>query len=150
MKAMKLSLCVVLVFAMVFPVSVFAQEIIEDNFVDEVGEIDCPFGTPTIDGTINTAEGWSAAQYIDKTNTDGCWGGEEVVITGNIYRAWDKENLYIAADINIPEYTICSGLDEIDGKDTGNKPGWNGDVFVYSVDPLQALLNSGHEYSFPG
>lgn len=144
MKIMKILLCVLMLSALLLPMAVSADTTLDDNFVDEVGEIDCPYGTPTVDGVINADEGWSAAKYINKENTDGCWGGEEVVITGNIYRAWDENNLYIAADISVPEYTICTGEDDIetDGV-TGNKPGWNGDVFVYSVDPLQALLNEG-------
>lgn len=143
MKAVKFLLCMLMLSALLVPMTVSAEEL-EDNFVDEIGEIDCPYGTPIVDGVIDASEGWSVAQYIDKTNTDGCWGGEEVVITGNIYRAWDEENLYIAADINIPEYTICTGEDDIETDNVvGNRPGWNGDVFVYSVDPMQALLNSG-------
>ncbi|MBE6573729.1 MAG: hypothetical protein E7652_04975 [Ruminococcaceae bacterium] len=144
MKLMKILLCVLMLGTLLLPMTVSADTTLDDNFVDEIGQIDCPYGTPTIDGVIDAAEGWSAAQFIDKTNTDGCWGGEDVVITGNIYRAWDNDNLYIAADISVPEYTICTGIDDIDvGGEVGNRPGWNGDVFVYSVDPLQALLNAG-------
>ncbi|MBR5515120.1 MAG: hypothetical protein IKU52_02815 [Clostridia bacterium] len=144
MKALKVLLCVALLCATLLPTAVFAEEPYVDNFITEVGEIDCPYGTPVIDGVINTGEGWSEGKYIDKTNTDGCWGGEEVVITGYIYRAWDKDNLYLAADISIPEYTICTGEDTIEAdRVVGNRPGWDGDVFVYSIDPLQALLNEG-------
>ncbi len=131
-------ICVFMFAAMLVPV--MAEE---DNFLGEIGEIPCPWGAPTVDGTIDTAEGWSAAQYIDKTNTDGAWGGEEVVITGNIYRAYDDKNLYIAADIVIPELSLSEGEDWIEGDETGNKPGWDGDVFVYTLDPLAEFVNLG-------
>ena len=132
-------ICVLMLAATMLPVMAD-----EDNFLGEIGEIPCPYGTPTIDGTIDASEGWSAAQYIDKTNTDGAWGGEEVVITGNIYRAYDDKNLYIAADIVIPELSLCEGEDWIEGAgETGNKPGWDGDVFVYTLDPLGEFVNSG-------
>ncbi len=131
-------ICVLMFTAMLLPV--MAED---DNFLGEIGEIPCPYGTPTVDGTIDAAEGWSTAQYIDKTNTDGAWGGEEVVITGNIYRAYDDTNLYIAADINIPELSLSEDLDWIEGDETGNKPGWDGDVFVYTLDPLGEFVNLG-------
>ena len=131
-------ICVFMFAAMLVPV--MAEE---DNFLGEIGEIPCPYGAPAVDGAIGTAEGWSAAQYFDKTNTDGAWGGEEVVITGNIYRAYDDKNLYIAADIVIPELSLSEGEDWIEGDETGNKPGWDGDVFVYTVDPLGEFVNLG-------
>ncbi len=132
-------ICVLMFAALLVPV--MAEE---DNFLGEIGEIPCPFATPAIDGTIDAAEGWSEGQYIDKTNTDGAWGGEEVVITGNIYRAYDDKNLYIAADINIPELSLSEGEDWIEGAgETGNKPGWDGDVFVYTLDPLGEFVNLG-------
>ena len=132
-------ICVLMFAAMLVPA--MAEE---DNFIGEIGEIPCPWGTPTLDGTIDASEGWSAAQYIDKTNTDGAWGGEEVLITGNIYRAYDETNLYIAADIVIPELSLSEGEDWIEGAgETGNKPGWDGDVFVYTLDPLGELVSQG-------
>ncbi len=132
-------ICVVMFAVLLVPV--MAEE---DNFLGEIGEIPCPYGTPSIDGTIDASEGWSGAQYFDKTNTDGAWGGEEVVITGNIYRAYDDKNLYIAADINIPELSLSEGEDWIEGEgETGNRPGWDGDVFVYTLDPLSEFVNLG-------
>ena len=139
-KLFALLICTVMLMLSALPL--VAEE--AENFLGEIGEIPCPFGTPTIDGRIDATEGWSAAQYIDKTNTDGAWGGEEVVITGNIYRAYDDKNLYIAADINIPEFSMCEELDWIEGNlETGNKPGWDGDVFVLSVDPLGKMVEEG-------
>lgn len=132
-------ICVFMFAAMLIPVMAD-----EDNFLGEIGEISCPYASPVIDGSIDAAEGWSAPQYIDKTNTDGAWGGEEVVITGNIYRAYDDTNLYIAADINIPELSLSEGEDWIEGAgESGNKPGWDGDVFVYTLDPMGELVNCG-------
>ncbi len=139
-RFMSALICAVMILAMFIPVTADEAE----NFLGEIGQILCPYGTPNIDGNIDASEGWSEAQYIDKTNTDGAWGGEEVVITGNIYRAYDEKNIYIAADISIPEFSLCEGEDWIDGNlETGNKPGWDGDVFVFTMDPLKSLVGSG-------
>lgn len=116
----------------------------EEDFVGEIGKIVLPEGTPTIDGVINAGEGWSEAQYFDKTNTEGAWGGQTVDVSGNLYRAFDSEYFYIAAEISIPEYNICEGEDWIEGTDIGDLPGWDGDVFILSLDPLQALLYDGY------
>ncbi|MBR5515046.1 MAG: hypothetical protein IKU52_02445 [Clostridia bacterium] len=115
----------------------------EEDFVAEIGNISLPEATPSIDGQITEGEGWSEAKYFDKTNTEGAWGGQVVDVYGNLYRAFDSENLYIAANINIPEYSLCEGEDWIEGTDTGDLPGWDGDVFILSLDPMQALLNQG-------
>ncbi|MBR6514582.1 MAG: hypothetical protein IKT46_07095 [Clostridia bacterium] len=140
MKRIFAALMCVLMFAVLL-VPVMAEE---DNFLAEIGEIPCPYATPTVDGNIDASEGWSSAQYIDKTNTDGAWGGEDVVITGNIYRAYDDKNLYIAADIVIPELSLSEGEDWIEGAgEDGNRPGWDGDVFVYTLDPLGEMINNG-------
>ncbi|MBE6686852.1 MAG: hypothetical protein E7591_06425 [Ruminococcaceae bacterium] len=115
----------------------------EEDFVAEIGRITLPEATPVIDGIINTGEGWSEAQYFDKTNTEGAWGGQTVDVSGNLYRAYDSEYFYIAADIKIPEYSLCEGEDWIEGDDVGDLPGWDGDVFILSTDPLQSLLHEG-------
>lgn len=115
----------------------------EEDFEGEIGQISLPEGAPTIDGVIDPAEGWSEAEWFDKTNTEGAWGGQVVDVSGNLYRAYDDEYLYIAADISIPEYSLCEGEDWIEGNDEGDLPGWDGDVFILSLDPMQALLTEG-------
>ena len=134
-------LCAIMLFSAFIPV--MAEDDGED-FVAEIGQISLPKGTPTIDGTVNTDEGWSEVQPLNKENVDGGWGGEPVIIEGSFWRAYDEENLYIAADIIIPEFSISEGEDWIEGFDTtGNKPGWDGDVFIMTLDPMKQLLDAG-------
>lgn len=115
----------------------------EEDFVGEIGKISLPEASPTVDGVISEDEGWSEPKYFDKTNTEGAWGGQDVDVFGDLYRAYDADYLYIAANINIPEYSLCEGEDWIEGGDRGDLPGWDGDVFILSLDPMQALLNEG-------
>ncbi len=134
-------LCAIMLFSMFLPV--MADDDGED-FEAEIGQISLPKGTPTIDGTVNADEGWSEAQPLNKENVDGGWGGEDVIIEGSLWRAYDEEYLYVAADIIIPELSISEGEDWIEGfHTTGNKPGWDGDVFIFTVDPLQSMLDAG-------
>ncbi len=133
--------CLLIAVVMLLPLTCFAEE--GNPFVDEVGRISLPKATPVIDGTIAEGEGWSAPQHTDETNSDGCWGGEEMRVETDIYRAFDEENLYIAAVIYDPEVILSTAKDDIEGSTIGNKPGWNGDVFIYSVDPLGAMLDIG-------
>lgn len=139
-KILILFMCALTFFCSAIPC--MAAGAIED-FENEIGEIACPRGTPVIDGTINVNEGWSSVQPIDKTNTDGAWGGEDVTISGELYRAYDDTNFYIAAKIDITEFSLCEGEDWIEGNDTGDLPGWDGDVFILSMDPLKSLLAEG-------
>lgn len=137
-------LCMIMMGAMfVFPI--MADEITwEEDFEHEIGNVPCPNATPTVDGNIASGEGWSSAVYYDKTNVDGGWGGEPVDVSGNLYSAYDDTYFYIAAEIAIPELGICEGEDWIeDGTTVGDLPGWDGDVFVLSMDPLQELLWAG-------
>ncbi|MBQ3183380.1 MAG: hypothetical protein IJB24_08130 [Clostridia bacterium] len=131
-------LCTLMFCGMLMPV---AAEV--EDFQAEIGNIDCPWGAPTIDGNITDSEGWSSVQPINKANTDGGWGAIPVEVEGSLWRAYDSEYLYIAADIILPEISLCEEEDWIDGDDVGNKPGWDGDVFVFTLDPLNKLRDAG-------
>ncbi|MBE6574483.1 MAG: hypothetical protein E7652_08865 [Ruminococcaceae bacterium] len=141
-KLIVILMCTITLLSVFLPVSAY-EPTWEEDFKEGIGSIALPYGTPVIDGTINSDEGWSGMQVIDKANTDGGWGGEDVTISGELYRAYDENNLYIASIINIEEYSLCEDFDWIDGDSLGNIPGWDGDVFVLSIDPLKALLNEG-------
>lgn len=137
-------LCFSLLMLILSAFPIFAAEYSwDEDFVAEIGEISLPEGTPTIDGVIDSSEGWSESKYFDKTNTEGAWGGQTVDVCGDLYRAYDSEYLYIAANITIPEYSLCEGEDWIEGNDLGDLPGWDGDVFILSLDPLKSLLTEG-------
>ena len=131
-------MCILMLAVMVMPV---AAE--EEDFVAGIGNINCPWGAPAIDGNITDGEGWSDKQVLNKQNTDGGWGVLPVEVEGGLWRAYDSEYLYIAADIILPEISLCEGEDWIDGDDVGNKPGWDGDVFVFTLDPLNSLRDAG-------
>ncbi len=132
-------MCALMLCGMLLPV--MADE--TEDFVAGIGDIQCPYGTPAIDGSIGTSEGWSAVQPINKENTDGGWGALPVEVEGSLWRAYDDKNLYIAAEIILPEISLSEGEDWIDGDDVGNMPGWDGDVFVFTLDPLDKLRDAG-------
>ncbi len=138
-KLFSVLICVLMLCGMLLPVAADEAE----DFQAEIGTIDCPFGAPAIDGNITEGEGWSAAQPINKANTDGGWGAIPVEVEGSLWRAYDSEYLYIAAEIILPEISLCEEEDWIDGDDVGNRPGWDGDVFVFTLDPLNKLRDVG-------
>lgn len=133
-----LILCSVMLCGMLLPVLAG-----EEDFKGEIGDIGCPWGAPAIDGNITDTEGWSAVQPLNKENTDGGWGAIPVEVEGSLRTAYDTEYLYIAAEIILPEISLSEGEDWIDGGETGNMPGWDGDVFVFTLDPLNKLLDAG-------
>ncbi len=137
-KLFSVLLCISMLCGMLIPI---AAE--EEDFVAGIGEIECPYGTPTLDGVVDSSEGWSTVQPINKENTDGGWGALPVEVEGSLWRAYDDKNIYIAAEIILPEISLSEGEDWIDGDDVGNKPGWDGDVFVFTLDPLDKLRDAG-------
>lgn len=148
-------LCVLLCLPSSAKLGVEVPEGYVDPFVDGIGDISLPKGSPTIDGDICEGEGWSAAALIDKTNTDGAWGGEEVRCSMAFYRCWDEDGLYFAADIAaqfLPEnyldagckdIILSTGRDDIDSDKESTVAGWNGDVFMLALDANDALLDAG-------
>ncbi|MBQ7499939.1 MAG: hypothetical protein IJT91_03500 [Clostridia bacterium] len=98
--------------------------------------------TPTLDGSITDGEGWSTPYVFNNTNMNqGFWSPQTAcVISGTLRFAWDTTNLYIAADIADPSYIMSTG----DGTDLDDGDFlYNGDVFVFTIDPMVACLNSG-------
>ena len=138
-----LLVCAVLL-ASALPLYTLAAD--EENFIDEIGDLDVPYASPVVDGVINADEGWSEGKYFDRTSIDGCWGGEDPRLAGYLYRAWDENGIYVGADLTIPDMTLSTDLDEpeIDGSILH---GYNGDVFILTFDPgkQMQLIGMGNE-----
>ena len=139
LRSMAILFCITLILS-VF--TVFSHAVDEENFVEEIGDIDTPYASPEINGVISGGEGWSEGKYFDRTTIDGCWGGEDPRLSGYLYRAWDENGIYVAADLTIPDMTLSTGLDEkeIDGSILH---GYNGDVFILTFDPMKKMLDVG-------
>ena len=98
--------------------------------------------TPTLDGSISDSEGWSTGYAFNNTNMNpGFWSPQtRCVISGTLRFAWDAKNLYVAADIADPSYIMSTG----DGMDLDDGDLlYNGDIFVFTIDPNLACFNSG-------
>ena len=110
---------------------------------NEVGSLVAKNNTPTIDGNISTGEGWSNALYIDYTNMPTLWGpSSRCIITGNVYFAWDTDGIYVAADIADPTMVLSKGEAEPDESGM-NEYGYDGDVFVFGIDPVGSCFAAG-------
>ena len=135
-----------LVVLLVTAVSSAAAYNIDDYFFTEgVGRVIMNNGTPNIDGNITDGEGWGPVVTIDSTNSTSIWApSSRPIMVINARYAWDASGLYLAAEINDPSMIPSSGLDELDFEmDPGDMYGWNGDVFVFGIDPADTFYNSG-------
>lgn len=149
MKKFGLVLSLVLVFAMTLSMAVSAGP----NGIVENPPIAVPKVSPTVDGNIDAAEGWSSPAYMN-TNTLGYyWSTNPLTMDGTVYFAYDSEGLYFSANIveglsaidmngddveGLNQFNYSTGSDNLDN----GKYAFNGDVFGLSVDPLGAMLNA--------
>ncbi|MBR6514102.1 MAG: S-layer homology domain-containing protein [Clostridia bacterium] len=120
-----------------------------------------PTATPTIDGTIDEADGWSEPA---KMNYDTCgffWQHNPLSTKADIYFAYDETGLYYAADITEGlecfdertgedmsgknSFVYSTGEDWIDvnADDPTEHYGYDGDVFGLLVDPAEGMINAG-------
>ena len=110
-------------------------------FSDGVGQIIAKNNTPTIDGTASESEGYSVVKELNSTNMAPFWSPQSMcIIKANVYFAWDAKNLYLAADITDPSMMLSKAEDDSEGK---NDYGYDGDMFVFMLDPLGECFNSG-------
>lgn len=83
-----------------------------------VGDINVPYGTPTVDGTLAQGE-WSEANKItvDQSNAtaDG-WSGEVPAdLKIEYYYTWDNDNFYAAGHITDPSVNFSAGSGDYGG-----------------------------------
>ncbi|MBR4881046.1 MAG: hypothetical protein IKU19_03880, partial [Clostridia bacterium] len=120
-----------------------------------------PTATPTIDGAIDAADGWSEPA---KMNYDTCgffWQHNPLSTEADIYFAYDETGLYYAADITegLPCFDERTGEDmtgknnfvystgedwiDVNPDDPTEHYGYDGDVFGLLVDPAEGMINAG-------
>ncbi len=127
----------------------------------ENAPIDMPKSTPTIDGNITAAEGWSSEAKMDYDTLGFFWHVNPLTFKGAVKFAYDDEYFYYAADLTdglettheitgevIPagtnEFIYSTGTDDIDLKDDGTAFGYNGDVFGMLIDPMNTFIDNGY------
>lgn len=145
----KTILCMLIAVMLVLSsMSVFAYDLASlDQYLytasNEIGSVNAKNSSPNIDANISSGEGWSDAVAIDYTNMPTYWASSSrCIITANLYFAWDNNGVYVAADITDPTMVLSTAEDE--PNDAGmNEYGYNGDVFIFGIDPLAACFNSG-------
>ncbi len=145
----KTILCMLIAVMLVLSsMSVFAYDLASlDQYLytasNEIGSVNAKNNTPTIDANISAGEGWSDAVAIDYTNMPTYWASSSrCIMSANLYFAWNTNGVYVAADITDPTMVLSTGEDE--PNDSGlNEYGYNGDVFIFGIDPLAACFDSG-------
>lgn len=113
-----------------------------DKFEEAAGAVFVPVGDPE---TV----GWSEALHIDETNYIPSYDRHSDNYPGcDIRFAYGEEGLYFSADIVDEDFIFTTGRNEFFyGIDMYKKESdfyaWNGDVFIFTIDPANILLNSG-------
>lgn len=120
------------------------------NMQADVGNINVPVSTPSIDGSINVNEGWSEAVYAHKDLMATFGNCNDILQSFYLYYAYDEDGLYYAADILDSSFVLSTGEDDIDNVQNDfnikneNVYGYNGDIFTFTIDPLGRFLNEGY------
>ena len=66
--------------------------------IKENPTIEVPQATPTIDGNINSSEGWSTVAYLNEETATGAYLQNPLTSTVEFYFAFDDNGLYFAAE----------------------------------------------------
>ncbi len=145
MKQIKIILSLLLAFSMLVPMSSFA-------LFDEMDDVCVWYSTPTLDGVINTEDGWSDPVVLNNDTLANIGTNKQNPIDMNAqaYMAYDDENLYFAAEIvefgenmSVDNLLCPSELTEaLDGGDYG----FDGDVFALTIDLLGMLSSNPSNY----
>ena len=145
MKQIKIIVSLLIVLSMLVPMSSFA-------LYDEMYDVCVWQSTPTLDGTIDNADGWSDPTVLDNSTLAVISHNKQNAIDMNAksYLAYDENYLYFAAEIvefgenmTIDNLLCPSDLTEaIDGGDYG----FDGDVFGITIDVLNLLTSDPANY----
>lgn len=142
---MKKVICVLLLFTLL-SLTVYANP----DMQADIGNINVPMSTPTIDGSINANEGWSEGVYAYKDLMATFGNTNDILQSFYLYYAYDEDGLYYAADILDNSFVLSTGEDDIDNvqNDFNIKNevvyGYNGDIFTFVIDPLGRFLYEGY------
>ncbi|MBR4881194.1 MAG: hypothetical protein IKU19_04630, partial [Clostridia bacterium] len=150
MKQIKILVSLLLVCSMLVPMSSFA-------LFDEMDDVCVWYSTPTLDGVIDKADGWSDPVVLDNSTLAMVSHNKQNAIdmNGKAYMAYDDGYVYFAAEIN--EFgenmnfdTLICPSDLSEPVDGGNF-GFDGDAFGVTLDVLGMLTadSANHEKTAP-
>ena len=115
-------------------------------------DINSSFATPTLDGTINTDEGWTRGVNLDKRNmseNDSFSGTPSSVPVMTVFTAHDDNNFYVAAEIKDETFCYTDSLTEYNPS-SKTVLGFDGEIFAFTIDPLglfnEKEFNSNDDY----
>lgn len=157
MKKFTLILAVILCTAMMIPMAVSA-----DSYgITENPPVSMPYASPVIDAVIDENEGWSQPALFDNPTVGYFWAHLTLTTSANVYFAYDDNGIYVAGDITERDFVHAldqngdptdytgnsfvpsTGEDDIDPHGELNMYGWNGDVFIFAIDPLGQFADAG-------
>ncbi|MBE6687608.1 MAG: DUF4690 domain-containing protein [Ruminococcaceae bacterium] len=144
MRKMRILSVLMVVLFMLSSLSVAAYNL--DDYLPydgEVGSAVVKNSTPTVDGSVSASEGYSAPVTLNYKNMPTYWSASSrCIINADVYFAWDDNGLYVGANITDPTLLLSTGDDNV--VDSENEEyGFNGDVFVFAIDPLKACYDIG-------
>ena len=148
-KLLILALCAMML-ASLCAIGISAAD--EVTFSEDVGDIYVPVtnedNTPVIDGVIGDAEGYTDPVRIDAHNASTAWTYRSRVLnTIDFYSAWDDTGYYFGAEIVDPTpYPSTFSPDSDEDGEGSTQYGGNGDVIVFSIDPLAIRKTTGRLY----
>ncbi len=154
MKIFKLMLCIIISLILLMPLVAFAGYRVPIVQNDPVA---IPTAKPVIDGVIGENEGWSDPAMMKDENVKYCTDFDVPFSTeAEIYFAYDENGLYYGADITElsevngrvtnNEFSYSTGEDTLDLTlpYLENVVGFNGDVFIFGLDPLGLYMQNGY------
>ncbi|MBE6686534.1 MAG: DUF4838 domain-containing protein [Ruminococcaceae bacterium] len=113
-----------------------------DKFEEAAGAVSVPVGDPE-------QAGWSEVLHIDERNYIPSYDRRsDNYPKADMRFAYGENGLYFSADIEDESFIFTTGRNDFYyGIDMYKKESdfyaWNGDVFIFTIDPVNILLNSG-------
>lgn len=149
-KLLILALCAMMMVS-VFAIGTSAAD--EVTFSEDVGDIYVPSATlagktVTVDGVIDNDEPYTDPVRIDAHNASTAWTyRSRVLVTIDYYSSWDESGYYLGATVTDPTPFLSTVSPDTDEDDEGSASyGGNGDVLVFSIDPLAIRKATGRLY----
>lgn len=125
----------------------------EVTFSEDVGDIYVPSATlagkaVTVDGVIDDDEPYTDPVRIDAHNASTSWTyRSRVLVNIDYYSSWDESGYYLGAVVEDPTPYLSTVSPDHDADDEGSSSyGGDGDVLVFSIDPLAIRKTTGRLY----
>ena len=125
----------------------------EVTFSEDVGDIYVPSATlagksVTVDGVIDDDEPYTDPVRIDAHNASTSWTyRSRMLVTIDYYSSWDETGYYLGATVDDPTPFLSTVSPDTEDDDEGSASyGGNGDVLVFSIDPLAIRKTTGRLY----